>query len=202
MVKVLGAGQGIEVLLTAEVAVAAHQGVGAARRPLQPAAVLAGGAGGGAGHAVDGDVLVAAEGRLGDVAVGQRLLGGVAGRRVQALQEHLGRVLQHRVDGGRHAHLRQHREVVADLGDGRRGVAGHVAVAVVAARAEHLVGPQRRERRRRPLLGRAVAVPVEDVHAQDRLGRGRQREEAEGRREHRFQLHCCSCCCCAVVNDL
>lgn len=179
---------GRQVLARREVVVGGHDGVVAAAAALQPGVVLGLFAGEDGVHGVDRDVLVSAE-RGGDEALVPEVLGGeVAGRRVETLQEGLGRALENIVDGGGDGQLRQCGRVTAQAQDGRRSIRSNVTVAIVVARGKDLFPSQRRQVRGREDLGCPIAVSGEDVDAEHGLGlderQGCQRQQAGVQQTH------------------
>ncbi len=174
LVEVLGTRERGEVVGAREVVVAAHDGIAAAAAALQPGAILGAARARAVGRNVDGHVLVAAERRDDGRAVGECLRRGGSRRRVEALEEHHGAVLQDIVQGGRDGNLRDERDVRGQAVDLRGGVGLDIVIPVPRPGGEDLVGAEGSQARRRPGLGGTVAMAVEDVRANDRLGRGQR----------------------------
>lgn len=103
------------------------------------------------------------------------------------MQEALGRVHQHGVDGGRSHDLRLLDNIGIDAGDLACGI--HVAIAEIGARGEDFLIAQAGEIGRGGHLCGSIAMARKDIHTQERLRLGER--EQEGEQDSVYGEHVC-----------
>lgn len=128
LVQVNGLVVGLLVVRRGEVAVGARHTIVTATAALEPALVLSFIGCGSITDGVDGNILISTERSLNLGSIGKSL--GLASRRVQALEESQGRVVQDSILGCGDLQLRQDGVVAADARDADRSIRLDIALPV------------------------------------------------------------------------